>query len=190
MTNFYATYFQNFSEILENFLKDLENKTSLEMLAGVLNDTLTTGSSIYLIGNGGSAAIAEHMAVDMTKNAKLRAISFSSAATITCISNDLGYENVFKKMISSFLKRGDVLIAISSGGESINIINAVLEARKLGGKVITLTGFNKENSIGALGDINLWVNSDAYGYVEIIHNLLLHYASDKIIGSAKYKIND
>jgi D-sedoheptulose 7-phosphate isomerase len=190
MKNFYDGYFQDFSTALESCINELENKENLEVFVEILKDTLISGSTIYLIGNGGSAAIAEHMAVDMTKNAKLRAVSFSSAAAITCVSNDLGYENVFKKMISSFLKNKDVLIAISSGGESSNIINAIVEARKIGASVITLTGFDKANSIRKLGNINLWVNSEAYGYVEIIHNLLLHYVSDKIIGSAKYKIND
>ena len=181
MKSFYETYFNDFSRALKNFVGNPSNEMLLERIRKIVNNAHLSGSTIYLIGNGGSAAIAEHMAIDMTKNAKLRALAFSSAATITCISNDLNYENVYKKLIAAYCKKGDVLFAISSGGESANIINAALEAKKIGMMVITLTGFNESNSIRKLGDENIWIESHAYGYVEILHNLLLHYISDKII---------
>lgn len=190
MKSFYETYFNDFSKALKNFIENASNEMLLERIGKIVSHAHLTGSTIYLIGNGGSAAIAEHMAIDMTKNAKMRALAFSSAATITCISNDLNYENVYKKLIAAYCKKGDVLFAISSGGESANIINAVHEAKKIGMKVVTLTGFNKFNSISNLGDENIWIESHAYGYVEILHNLLLHYISDNVIGSAIYKIVD
>lgn len=188
MNSFGTIYISDFVKILEEFFNSSENKLYLDKAFRVLKNTKNTQSLIFLIGNGGSSAIAEHMAIDLTKNARLRAMAFSGSPMLTTFSNDFGYERVFQKAIESFANKSDILIAISSSGSSKNILNACKAAKKKRMKIITFSGFNKDNPLRREGDINFWVDSKAFGYVEIIHNLLLHYINDAIIGSVEYMI--
>jgi D-sedoheptulose 7-phosphate isomerase len=180
-------YIEEFNNVLEISLGNEENQKALLLAVKVIKKTKVSGRKIILIGNGGSAAIAEHMAIDLTKNAGLRAITISGSPQLTTFANDYGYEKVFAKGIEAYADQGDVLIAISSGGTSINILNAVDSAKKIGCKIITFSAFEEDNPLRQKGDINVYINSKAYGYVEIIHNLLIHYINDQIIGSAIYK---
>ncbi|MBU0686384.1 MAG: SIS domain-containing protein [Candidatus Margulisbacteria bacterium] len=182
-------YFEGFNTTLTECLKDVKCYQGLAAAVEMLKQTKMEGTKIILIGNGGSAAIAEHMAIDLTKNAGLRAITISGSPQMTTFANDYGYENIYSKGIEAYADRGDVLVAISSGGTSPNILNAVKAARKIGCKVVTFSGFEKGNPLGQMGDINIYVATSAYGYVEIIHNLLIHYINDQIIGKAVYKIS-
>ena len=133
---------------------------------------------IMFIGNGGSAGIASHLAIDFSKNAGLRAQAFNDAAALTCLGNDLGYENVFAEQIKSHAKLGDLLIAISSSGRSENILGAVKAARNRCCNVITLSGFGSRNRLRRMGDLNFYVPSHRYGLVEIAHLALCHAALD------------
>lgn len=133
-----------------------------------------------LIGNGGSAAIASHQALDFWHAGSVRAMAFSDSALLTCMSNDYGYENVFAKSIEMFADSRDVLIAISSSGCSPNITRAVQVARAKECDVITFSGFDKDNSLRSLGDLNFYVASNVYGYVEIAHLALIHTVADMI----------
>ena len=169
-------------------LSEAENSANQNKTVELLESTKNTRSAIYLVGNGGSSAIAEHMAIDLTKNAALRAVAISGSPMLTTFANDYGYEKVFQKALESYADKGDVLIAISSSGNSMNILNACEAARKKEMKIITFSGFESDNLLRKKGDLNFWVDSKAFGYVEIIHNLLLHYINDAIIGSAEYII--
>ena len=133
---------------------------------------------LIFIGNGASASIASHMATDFWKNANIRAMAFNDVPGLTCISNDFGYEHVFEKPIVMFSDPGDVLIAISSSGESENILRAAKAAKANGLTVITLSGFSAENPLRSLGDINFYVPSDAYGHVEVLHHAICHFLVD------------
>ncbi len=181
-------YFDGFQAVLNQCLKDTANQRALVEAIAMVKATGKSKNKIILVGNGGSSAIAEHMAIDLTKNAGLRAIAISGTPTLTTFANDFGYDKVYEKAIAAFGDAGDVLIAISSGGTSKNILNAVSAARALKMKVITLSGFDAANPLRKAGDINLWVDSQAFGYVELIHNLLIHYINDAIIGKAEYMI--
>ena len=183
----FEQYFSDFSRTLSLCLEDENIQKNLLSAVDVIRRTKTEGKKIILIGNGGSAAVAEHMAIDFTKNAGLRAMTISGSPQLTTFANDYGYEHVYSKGIEAYADKGDVLLAISSGGESPNILNAVQAAQKMGCKVITFSAFEPHNSLRKMGDINLHVPSHAYGYVEIIHNLLIHFINDKIIGKAVYK---
>ncbi|MFH1359716.1 MAG: SIS domain-containing protein [Candidatus Omnitrophota bacterium] len=142
---------------------------------------------VFLIGNGGSAAIASHTMTDFIRNAKIPAMAFNDAALLTCMSNDYGYEKVYEKPIEVVVKRGDVLIAISSSGKSKNIIRAVRAAQKNKARVITLSGFNRNNYLSKLGEINFYVPSSSYGFVESIHFLICHCIVDTLIAKKKRK---
>jgi D-sedoheptulose 7-phosphate isomerase len=136
---------------------------------------------VIFIGNGGSAGIASHMAVDLWKNGGVKATAFNDSSLLTCLSNDFGYEHVFAKPIEAFADEGDLLVAISSSGNSPNILNGVAAARERGLKVITLSGFRPDNRLVSLGDLNFFVPSLEYGPVEVLHQFLCHYMLDVFI---------
>jgi D-sedoheptulose 7-phosphate isomerase len=138
------------------------------------------GNKLIFLGNGGSAAIASHMAADYSKNGNLRALALNDAAMLTCVGNDLGYDRVFAKQIELHGRRGDLVVAISSSGRSANILNAVAAAREAGCTVVTLSGFTPDNPLRQLGDLNFYVASDRYGLVEVSHLTLCHALLDFI----------
>ncbi len=144
--------------------------------------THATGHKLIFVGNGGSAAIASHMAIDYSKNGGLRALAFNDAAALTCLSNDLGYENVFAKQIAMHGREGDLLVAISSSGRSPNILNAVAAAKEAEIEALTLSGFTADNPLRSMGAINLYVPSGEYGFVEITHLALCHAILDLAAG--------
>lgn len=133
---------------------------------------------VILVGNGGSAAIASHLAVDFWKNGGVRATAFNDASLLTCISNDFGYEHVFEKPIEAFADPGDVLIAISSSGRSESILRAVKAARERRVEVVTMSGFKRDNPLRSKGGVNFYVPADDYGPVEITHLALGHALAD------------
>lgn len=139
------------------------------------------GNKIMLIGNGGSSAIANHIATDLLKNAQLRALTFTDPSLLTCVSNDLGYEFVFSRPLSLIAKKNDILFSISSSGNSKNILNATRAARKIGCFVITLSGFKENNCLRKMGNVNFYIPSDSYGYVETVHAALCHYLVDILV---------
>lgn len=136
---------------------------------------------LYICGNGGSAGIAQHMTADFLKNGGIRTYNMYGQSTITCISNDLTYEYVFCKQLEMLAGCNDILIAISSSGESENIVKAIHEMRSVKGTVITFTGFREGNRIRRMGDFNIYVPADHYGMVESIHNLILQQMVDEIV---------
>lgn len=182
-------YFKKMNETLEEFLSKEENIVGLNKAVEIIAATKDTKATIYLVGNGGSSAIAEHMAVDFTKNAGLKAQAISGTPMLTTFSNDYGYEYVFSKILERFANKGDVLFAISSSGQSKNILNACEAARAKGMFVITLSAFNADNPLRSAGDINFWLDSKAYGFVELLHNTIIHYVNDSVIGAIEYVIN-
>ncbi|WP_051244945.1 SIS domain-containing protein [Thalassobaculum salexigens] len=141
------------------------------------------GAKAVIVGNGGSAAIASHFATDFSKNGKVPTLAFSDAALLTCISNDLGYENVYARPIELFGKPGDLLLAISSSGSSANILTAARAARDGGMEVVTMSGFRPDNPLRSMGALNFYINSDSYGFVECSHFMLCHLAIDLLTGA-------
>lgn len=136
---------------------------------------------VYFCGNGGSAGIAQHMTADFLKNGGIFTHNLYGQATLTCLSNDLSYEYVFSKQIELMAKEGELLVAISSSGESENIIKAIETIREIKGRVITLTGFKSDNRIRKMGDWNIYVPEEHYGIVESIHNVILQQIVDQIV---------
>jgi len=139
---------------------------------------------VIIAGNGGSAAMASHVAVDFTKAAGIRAINFNEADLITCFANDYGYENWLAKAVEAYGDPGDLVILISSSGRSPNIINAASYAKQHGFPLVTLSGFDSDNPLRSLGDINLWVDSKSYNIVEMTHHIWLLSVVDYIISEA------
>lgn len=138
------------------------------------------GGAMYLIGNGGSAAVVSHAITDYTNVCRIRAFTLHESSLITCLANDFGYENAYTRLVGTVMRPGDILIAVSSSGKSLNICNAAKKAAEMGGIVITLSGFHSENPLRKLGDMNFWLDSNDYGLVEIAHLFILHNISDRI----------
>ena len=184
-TKFLDEYFDDFKKTI-NFNSG-EIKKKLINLKKIFITTKKNRKKILIFGNGGSAAIASHFSVDLTKNAKIRCTNYNEPDLITCFSNDFGYERWVEMAIKYYGNKGDVLIVISSSGKSKNMINACIAARKKKfSKIITLTGHLVNNPVKKLGDINLWVNSKAYNYIENIHQFWLLSVVDLIIGKKNY----
>ena len=153
----------------------------------ILLQTKKDNAKVMIFGNGGSAAIASHVSVDLTKGANIRSVNFNEADLITCFSNDYGYERWIEKAIDFYADNKDVLILISSSGKSLNMINACKAARnKKISKIITFTGHDKNNPLSKHGDINFWINSKAYNFIENIHQVWLLSIVDLVIGKREY----
>ena len=184
-TKFLDKYFDDFKKII-NFNSD-EIKKKLIDLKKIFVTTKKNRKKILIFGNGGSAAIASHFSVDLTKNAKIRCTNYNESDLITCFSNDFGYERWVEMAIKYYGNKGDVLIVISSSGKSKNMINAVKAARNGNfHSVVTLSGFSEDNPLQKMGDINLWVNNKSYNFVENIHQIWLLAIVDLIIGKREY----
>jgi D-sedoheptulose 7-phosphate isomerase len=135
--------------------------------------------SLYIIGNGGSAGVAAHAVTDFFNVAKVRATTLHESSLLTCMANDFGYENALARMLMQLLNPGDIVIAISSSGNSMNIRNAATTASGKGAHVVTLTGFSAENPLRDLGHTNIWLDSHDYGFVEVGHQFILHNIADR-----------
>ena len=160
-----------FSKELELNLKKIDNKKIRNVLKLLLN--LKKKNKVIIAGNGGSASISSHVAIDLTKAAGIRTINFNEPNLLTCFSNDYGYENWLKKALEFYSLPGDVLILISSSGKSENIINAAKISKKLKLSLITLSGFSKKNQLLNKGLINFHVPSFNYNVVESVHLIIL-----------------
>ena len=182
--DFVKTYLEDFSALVKSNDQIVEKIISTK---NILIQAKKNNAKIMVFGNGGSAAIASHVSVDLTKNANIRSVNFNEADLITCFANDYGYERWIEKAIDFYADDKDVLILISSSGKSPNMINACKAARnKNMSKIITLTGHYNGNPLSKLGDINLWIDSKAYNFVENTHQIWLLTVVDLIIGKREY----
>ncbi|MBF0219420.1 MAG: SIS domain-containing protein [Gammaproteobacteria bacterium] len=168
-------------QLLLNSRCQLQDGTPLALAAGlrqiqqIWHESQQRGGSVYLLGNGGSAAVASHIVNDLCNTAGISASTLHEPALLTCYANDYGYEMAYARLLARMAKPRDVLVAISSSGASANILQAVAAMRSLGGEVITLSGFCAANPLRKEGHLNLWVDSSDYGQVEIAHLFLLHH---------------
>jgi D-sedoheptulose 7-phosphate isomerase len=128
----------------------------------------------YFVGNGASATMASHMALDCAKNAGIRALAFNDLASLTALGNDLGYDQSFAAPLRWHARPGDLLVAISSSGRSPNILAAIAAARDKECRIVTLTGMRDDNPARRGGDLNFYVPGRTYGCVECLHQVLLH----------------
>lgn len=184
----HAEYVEKFVQVLKGIrIYDSEHapfpdyEDAIEQLVSVFSEIKREGKQVFFIGNGGSAAIASHMTADFMKNGKMKTYSLYDNSVTTCMGNDYGYEDIFSRPLRFLANKGDLLVAISSSGNSQNIVNAILAAREKQCTVITLSGFLENNRIVEMGDCNIYVPDCHYGRVESIHNLILQQIVDTIM---------
>ncbi len=159
----------------------------IEKFADVALEVRKAGKKMMFAGNGASASIAEHGAVDFTKQGKVRGVTFHDPNLMTCFANDFGYDNWVAKAIEHHGDDGDVVVLISVSGQSPSVVNAAKYAQSRGMFVVAFTGRNPENPLAQVADLNFFVNSDAYNVVENIHSIWLTSAVDYVIGKAVYE---
>lgn len=184
-------YFRTLSELPQNAAitdrtgQAVARDKAYETAVHTIRETHNRGNKLMFIGNGGSAGIASHCAIDYSKNGGIRSTAFNDGAALTCLANDLGYENVFSKQIELHAREGDLLMAISSSGKSPNILKAVETAHARGCTVYTFSGFGADNPLRNMGNFNFYVSSSEYGFVEITHLALIHSLLDLEMGWGK-----
>ncbi len=168
-------YFESFGRTLRNARATHATRGALDLgdafswVASASRYAHDQGNKLIFIGNGGSAAIASHMAIDASKDGNLRSLALNDGAAITCLGQDLGYERIFSQQIEMHARPGDLITAISSSGDSENILRAVQAARERDCLVVTLSGASPDNPLRVLGHLNFWVDSSACSHVELSH---------------------
>lgn len=134
-----------------------------------------------LIGNGGSAAITSHMRNDLCKAIGIRAMVLNDPPLLTALSNDHGYTCAFERSVELWANSGDLLLAISSSGQSESILRAGQAAVAQGCQIITLSGFQADNPLRYMAHLNYYAPSQVYGYVELAHSVLAHLMTDRAL---------
>ena len=173
-------FFKNyFSELYMNFKR--VSTLDLENISELIKKLMKIKKKIITAGNGGSAAMASHVTVDLTKAAGIRAVNFNEADLLTCFANDYGYENWVAKALEFYADEGDLAILISSSGQSPNMLNGAKQAKEMKLPLVTLSGFRADNPLRTMGDVNLWVDSTAYNIVEMTHHVWLLAIIDYLI---------
>lgn len=164
--------------------REISQVDAYECSIRLSEETTASGNKLMFIGNGGSAGIASHMAIDFSKNGNMPALAFNDGAALTCLANDFGYDEVFARQMHFHARKGDLLVAISSSGRSPSILRAVDAALEIGCRVITFSGFDAANPLRAMGEVNFHVARQEYGLVEVAHTALVHAIVDlKATGS-------
>ncbi len=188
MSQSFADYVQTFFDALKSVAVTDAGGAVIDVDAGIarvheiMRRVARGTGKVMFVGNGGSAGIAGHLAIDFAKNGGVRAVTFNDASSLTCLGNDLGYDQVFAKQVQMQGFAGDVLIAISSSGGSKNILNAAHAAADMNCDVITFSGFKPDNALRRLGAVNFYVDSGVYGFVETGHQAILHAILDTAMG--------
>ena len=160
---------------------ELETDKAIALLVKQTMRVRENRRTVFLIGNGASASMASHVAADLAKNARLHTEVFSDLSLITAIANDMSYEEVFAEPLRRRMKEGDMLVAISSSGQSANVLRAVQEAKNIGGFVVTLSAMRPENTLRSRGHLNFYVPAGTYGIAETCHAAILHHWIDKMV---------
>ncbi|MDA8855609.1 SIS domain-containing protein [Alphaproteobacteria bacterium] len=174
---------------ITDLMVDAKVFDQLELIKQKIIRMNDVGGKLLLAGNGGSAGIVAHAAVDFTKQAGVTALTFNEPGLITAFSNDFGYELWVEKAFEYYSKPEDILICVSVSGESKNLVNAASKASAKGHYVVSFTGKNRDNSLGKIADTNLFVNSKSYNIVEGIHMIWLTSIVDMIIGQSVYEVS-
>ena len=161
----------------------LDQKSGLSNAAQAVTRASAAGKTVFVIGNGGSAGIASQVTYAFTHLRGVAAVCLNDPSALTGIGADHGYAQVFSRQLAAYGRPGDCLIAISSSGRSANILNGVSAARDNGLEILTLSGFKPQNPLRRTGDLNLYVDNNSYGFVEVSHLALCHAILE--IASAK-----
>ena len=181
--DFLDGYFQQYRDLLVND----EVKARIADFAALALEVRAAKGKRMFAGNGASASISEHGAVDFTKQGGVRGVTFHDPNLMTCFANDFGYDHWVAKALEHYADPGDAVVLISTSGRSPSVVNAAHTARRMGLKVVAFTGRDADNPLKAAADLNFWVPSNAYNVVENLHSIWLTATIDYLIGKAEYE---
>lgn len=193
---YYSNYFESISQGLEESLYYKDQQLSepeifFQIIKTNLKKLRETKSKIYFFGNGASAAFANHMALDFSKNGKILARSLSDSALLTALSNDYSYENAMLEFLKiEGVTKEDLVITISSSGNSPNIISVLNYCKENNINSLALSGLKQENKSVALADYSIYVPMKTYGMVECIHQIFLHLILDQSMDIYEWDRNE
>jgi len=169
-------------QILQQFASQEQNIDAIARAAQLMAGALRAGGQVIACGNGGSLCDATHFAEELTARFRgnrraLRAVAINDAAFLTCVGNDFGYEHVFSRYVEAYGSEGDVLLAISTGGSSPNVLNGAKMASSLGMKVVALTG-KGGGELAGMCDVEIRAPHSDYSdraqeiHIKVIHTLV------------------
>ena len=161
--------------------KEIDEDHAYQLIYEKLYELQEKSGVLYFIGNGASASIASHFGLDYFKAGEIRTSTFNDLSALTAFSNDISFDEVFSFPISRTLKEIDMLVAVSSSGNSPNIVKGIEAAREQGSFILTLSGMNGDNKIRKMGDINMYFPEMDYGPTECAHTIMLHHMLDKFV---------
>lgn len=168
---------------------EMKHEKGFRLWCSLVEKVKKKNGKIFIIGNGASAAMASHMTADATKNGRIPCMPLNDISMMTAVSNDISYDKCYAEQLKIYAQSNDLLITISSSGNSPNIIEAINSARKSQMKIITLSGMNPDNSSRKMGDLNVYVHQKSYGLVESSHQVIMHCWLDMYIENMKKKID-
>lgn len=174
-------YLDEYYGSLIKLIKDYQSNDKIIKISNLISNIKKKNKKIMVFGNGGSAAIVNHFTVDVTKMFKVKCINLNESSIITCFSNDFGFHNWIKEAINHYADKDDLVILISSSGMSLNMINGAKMAVQKKCKLVTFSGFSKNNKLRKIGNINIWVNSSVYNFVENLHQIYLLSVVDLLL---------
>ena len=158
----------------------------LHALADLWRRQRDNDARVYWIGNGGSAALVSHLSQDLLNKCRVQSATFNDPALLTCMANDYGYEDVFRRPLLALARPGDLLVAVSSSGTSENIVAAAKSAIDGDLAVVTLSAFDPANPLHALpAPLAFHTPAATYGQAEVAHTALLHAALDTLANEGK-----
>ena len=185
--NYYAAYLRSIKKGLESsryYLNNGEVAPCLlfEKVQKSLKKLKKNNKNIYFFGNGASAAFANHMALDFSKNGGILSKSLSDSAMLTALSNDYSYEKAMLEYLKiEDVSKDDLVITISSSGNSPNILNVLRHCKENNIKTLALSGLKIDNNSISLTDYSIYVPMKTYGMVECIHQIFLHLILDEFM---------
>ena len=167
--------------------QDIDTDLAFKYLKNYTLGILERRKTIYFVGNGASASIANDASVNLAKNTSLNTETFFNFSLLTAIANNSSYEEIFAAPLRKKMVSGDMLIAISSSGQSQNIINAAREALRIGGSICTLSAMNPENSLRSLGTLNFFIPAEYPGNAHLCHMEIMNYWIDQMISTVSWQ---
>ncbi len=168
----YSAYFREYIKNIYD-LNSVIDENLIQKSVNLIKKTINNNSKVYIVGNGGSSSIASHVSVDFAKVAGVKSATFNNANLITCFANDYSYEHWVVEAIKAYASKKDLIILISSSGTSLNIVNAGKYCKDNNINLITFSGFDVNNPLSLLGDVNFHISSKEYNYIEMCHHIIL-----------------
>jgi D-sedoheptulose 7-phosphate isomerase len=193
---YYSNYFKSINQGLVDSIfyfekQKVEPKLFFETIKGILIKLREARNKIYFFGNGASAAFANHMALDFSKNGKILSRSLSDSAMLTALANDYSFEQaMLEYLIIEGVNKDDLVITISSSGNSPNVVSVLNHCKENKIKSLALSGLKNDNKSILLSDYSIYVPMKTYGIVECIHQIFLHLILDESMDIFEWDRNE